>query len=89
MSDLADTGALLNRLRRIEGQVRGLQRMIEEGRDCVDVVTQLAAVRAALDRAGQHIVTASLRSCLDGATLDAEAERRIERGLNALATLRG
>jgi DNA-binding FrmR family transcriptional regulator len=85
----ADTVRVVNRLRRIEGQVRGLQRMVEEGRDCAEVVTQLAAVRAALDRAGQHLVGASLRSCLEGATLPPGAERRIEQGLTALTRLHG
>lgn len=88
MSEFTDTAPLLNRLRRIEGQVRGLQRMIEEGRDCTEVVTQLSAVRAALDRAGQHLVASSLRACLDGAVLPPGSERRIERGLSALAGLR-
>lgn len=87
MSEFPDKERLVNRLRRIEGQVRGLQRMIEEDRDCSEVVTQLSAVRAALDRAGHHVVAASLRSCLDGARLAPGTERKIERGLTALASL--
>ena len=52
MSMLADTATqtdLLNRLKRAEGQLRGIQRMIEEGQSCMDVATQMAAVRKALD----------------------------------------
>lgn len=88
MSELPDKERLVNRLRRIEGQVRGLQRMVEDGRDCADVVVQLAAVRAALDRAGNHLVTSSLRACLQGATLPRETEEQLERGLAVLASLR-
>ncbi len=52
MSDLADAKTrtdLLNRLKRAEGQLRGIQRMIEEGQSCMDIATQMAAVRKALD----------------------------------------
>jgi DNA-binding FrmR family transcriptional regulator len=52
MSDLADAKSrtdLLNRLKRAEGQLRGIQRMIEEGQPCMDIATQMAAVRKALD----------------------------------------
>lgn len=62
-SDLED---VLKRLRRAEGQIRGIVRMIEEGRDCADVVTQLAAVSRALDRAGFKIIAAGLRECAAG-----------------------
>ena len=47
---------VLKRLRRLEGQIRGVQRMIEEGQDCTDVVTQLSACKAALDRVGYRLV---------------------------------
>ncbi|AEF41983.1 metal-sensitive transcriptional regulator [Hoyosella subflava] len=59
-----DAAAILNRLRRAHGQLAGVIRMVEEGRDCRDVVTQLAAVSRALDRAGFKIVATSLRECL-------------------------
>lgn len=54
----------VNRLRRAEGQIAGVIRMLEAGRDCEDVVTQLAAVSRALDRAGFSIVASGLRQCL-------------------------
>ncbi|MFC6803327.1 metal-sensitive transcriptional regulator [Deinococcus caeni] len=57
-----DTRVLL-RLRRIEGQVRGLQRMIEEGRDCHDILTQLSGVRSALDAAGEQILEQYAGGC--------------------------
>ncbi len=61
---------MLNRLRRAQGQLTGVISMIEQGRDCKDVVTQLAAVSRALDRAGFKIVATGLRECLTGDTAD-------------------
>ena len=57
-------GAVLNRLRRAQGQLAGVIAMIESGRDCADVVTQLAAVSRALDRAGFKIMASGMRQCL-------------------------
>jgi DNA-binding FrmR family transcriptional regulator len=60
----------INRIKRAQGQLAGVLRMLEEGRDCEDVVTQLAAVSRALDRAGFAIVATGLQQCLtegDGA----------------------
>lgn len=59
-----DMTPVINRLRRAQGQLGGVIRLIEEGRDCKDVVTQLAAVNGALDRAGFAIVSSGLRECL-------------------------
>ncbi len=59
-----DITPILNRLRRAEGQLGGVIRMLEEGRDCQDIVTQLAAVSKALDRAGFAIVATGLRQCV-------------------------
>ena len=59
-----DITPILNRLRRAEGQLGGVIRMLEEGRDCQDVVTLLAAVSKALDRAGFAIVASGLRQCV-------------------------
>lgn len=51
---------VITRLRRIEGQIRGLQRLVEEGAECRDVVTQLSAARSALDRVGFKLMAAAL-----------------------------
>jgi DNA-binding FrmR family transcriptional regulator len=59
--------ALLKRLNRIEGQVRGVARMVEADRYCVDVITQLAAVRAALDAAALHLLEDHTRGCVQAA----------------------
>ncbi|MGH7570801.1 MAG: metal-sensitive transcriptional regulator [Gemmatimonadota bacterium] len=55
---------LENRLKRIEGQVRGVQRMVEEGRYCVDILTQIDAVTAALARVQDRILEAHLNHCV-------------------------
>ena len=58
------TKAVVNRIKRAQGQLAGVLRMLEEGRECEDVVTQLAAVSKALDRAGFSIVASGLQQCL-------------------------
>ena len=55
---------VVKRLRRAEGQIRGVINMLEQGRDCADVVTQLAAVSRALDKAGFKIVASGLQQCI-------------------------
>ncbi|MDB1087283.1 metal-sensitive transcriptional regulator [Streptomyces sp. ACA25] len=60
--------SVLNRLRRAQGQIAGIIKMIEEGRDCEDVVTQLAAVSRALDRAGFAIIATGLQHCMADGT---------------------
>jgi DNA-binding FrmR family transcriptional regulator len=59
-----ELGAVVNRLRRAEGQIGGVLRMIEEGRECKDIVAQLAAVNHAVDRAGFALIATSLKQCL-------------------------
>jgi len=56
---------LLKRLRRIEGQVRGIQQMLVDGRECGDVVTQISAASKALDQTGFKLVASGLTYCLD------------------------
>lgn len=74
------TGPVLNRLRRAQGQLAGVIAMIESGRDCQEVVMQLAAVSKALDRAGFKIVATGLRQCLsagDGAEMTPEQMEKL------------
>ncbi|MEV7603161.1 metal-sensitive transcriptional regulator [Kitasatospora sp. NPDC089797] len=80
-------GAVLNRLRRAQGQLAGVIAMIEAGRDCKDVVTQLAAVSRALDRAGFKIVASGMRQCMAAADGDAApmSEAELEKLFLALA----
>jgi len=62
--DPDSTKTAIARLRRAEGQIGGVIRMLEQGRDCKDVVTQLAAVSRALDKAGFSVVASGLKQCL-------------------------
>jgi len=55
---------VIRRLKRMEGQVRGVLRMMEEGKDCKDVITQLSAVRSAADKAMAYIVASNLEHCI-------------------------
>lgn len=72
LADEDAIAAVLNRLRRAQGQLAGVISMIEQGRDCKDIVTQLAAVSKALDRAGFKIVATGLRECVLGAQGDGQ-----------------
>lgn len=60
----SETDAILTRLRRIEGQVRGVQKMVEEGRYCLDIVTQLQAITAAADKVAQQVLEGHIRGCV-------------------------
>ncbi len=62
--DVETLGPVVNRLRRAQGQLAGVLRMIEEQRDCADVVTQLAAVSRALDKAGFALIASGLEQCI-------------------------
>lgn len=62
--DTTEMTPVINRIKRAQGQLAGVLRMLEEGRDCEDVVTQLAAVSRALDRAGFAIVASGLQQCI-------------------------
>lgn len=70
-------GKLRNRLSRIEGQVRGLSRMVDEDRYCIDIAHQIAAVRAALSRVETEMLRDHLAHCIEGAILKGDvAEQR-------------
>ncbi|HEX5543160.1 MAG TPA: metal-sensitive transcriptional regulator [Micromonospora sp.] len=69
---------VIKRLRRAEGQIRGVIGMLEEGRDCADVVTQLAAVSKALDRAGFKIIATGLQQCISAESAGDEQRTSIE-----------
>ena len=62
--DSTELTPIINRLKRAQGQLAGVTRMLEEGKDCKDIVTQLAAVSKALDRAGFAIIASGLEQCL-------------------------
>ena len=71
--------AITKRLHRIEGQVRGIERMVEDDRYCIDIVTQINAVRAALDKIALGLVDDHLRHCLkDPKRADAHADELMD-----------
>ena len=78
MTPHADRKKLLDRLRRIEGQVRGLQRMVEEERYCVDVLVQVAAVRAALDAVALQLLEQHTHHCVQDAVRSGDGDAAID-----------
>ena len=84
--DPAEMTSVINRLKRAQGQLAGVLRMLEEGRECEDVVTQLAAVSRALDRAGFAIVATGLQHCLtNGDGIDNLDVKKMEKLFLSLA----
>ncbi len=82
----AEMTPVINRIKRAQGQLSGVLRMLEEGRDCEDVVTQLAAVSKALDRAGFAIVATGLQHCLtNGDEIDGVDVKKMEKLFLSLA----
>jgi DNA-binding FrmR family transcriptional regulator len=76
--------AVLNRLARIEGHVRGIKRLVEEDTPCPEVLVQIAAVRSALNSVGQIILEDHLRSCMVKAVHDGEFESAMRDLKNSL-----
>lgn len=74
----ADKAPLLKRLRRIEGQVRGIESMVEENRYCIDVVTQITAVQAALDKVALGLLEDHAQHCVVGAADPSIRDERTE-----------
>lgn len=78
--DQGQMQVVLKRLKRAQGQIGGIIKMIEEGRDCQDIVTQMAAVSKALDRAGFAVIAVGLRQCIsdpEGHSMDVGAMERL------------
>jgi DNA-binding FrmR family transcriptional regulator len=74
----ASKDQLRKRLARIEGQVRGIERMVDEDRYCIDVLTQISAVQAALDKVALGLLDEHARTCVIGAEGDQQADRTDE-----------
>ncbi len=64
ITDDAERRRIVNRLKRLEGQIRGLQSMIESGQECEAVLTQIMAAKSALNQVGLHIIGHSMKTCL-------------------------
>lgn len=84
----ADARALHNRLRRIEGQVRGLQRMVDEDAYCVDVLTQVSAVQTALEQVAVQVLDAHVRGCVADAVAGTDEAAATERLDELMAAVR-
>ncbi|TGB02838.1 metal-sensitive transcriptional regulator [Halobacillus salinus] len=80
--------AMKNRIKRIEGQLRGVLKMMEEGKDCKDVITQLSASRSAIDRTVGLVVSSNLVECIQDAEEDQSAEESINEAVQLLVKSR-
>mgnify|MGYP000926073274 CR=1 FL=1 len=70
--------AIVNRLKRIEGQVRGIQKMVEDDRYCIDILVQISAIQAALKKVGLSITERHMKHCVAHAVETGDGERAIE-----------
>jgi DNA-binding FrmR family transcriptional regulator len=78
---------LQNRLRRIEGQVRGIQKMVDEDRYCIDVLTQVSAIQAALDKVALGLVDEHVRHCVVGGHGEGTQEELTDELMGAVGRL--
>jgi CsoR family transcriptional regulator, copper-sensing transcriptional repressor len=78
---------LLNRLNRIEGQVRGVSRMVEEGRYCIDVLTQIQAAKAALARVETEMLKNHLSHCIESAIVSGDADQQRRKAAELIALM--
>lgn len=85
---MTDSDVVL-RLRKVEGQVRGIQRMVEDGRACPDLLTQLMAVRAAIDGVSITLLTEHMDTCLSGGQLSGETKAALAEALRMFLRLGG
>jgi CsoR family transcriptional regulator, copper-sensing transcriptional repressor len=84
---IEDKEKVRNRLRRIAGQVGGLERMVEEERYCIDILTQISAVQAAIDKVALALLDEHTRHCVVGAETAQVREERTEEMLEAVGRL--
>ncbi|EOF55132.1 hypothetical protein SE1_02688 [Enterococcus hirae EnGen0127] len=76
---------IINRLKRTEGQIRGIQKMIEEEKDCMAIITQLSAVRSSIDRVMGMIVAENLKDCLEHPENSTEEQaKKMEQAINLI-----
>lgn len=75
---------ILKRLRRIEGQVKGIQKMIEEDKYCADILTQVAAVRAAINRVGSLVLEKHSMTCIENVVSSEDKEKALAELANTM-----
>ncbi len=83
----SDKDALTKRLHRIEGQVRGIERMVEDDRYCIDILTQIGAVSTALESLAFQILEGHVNHCVAGALASGDAEAAAEKSRELLAAV--
>lgn len=83
--DDADASALTKRLNRIEGQIRGIARMVEDDRYCVDILTQVAAVQSALDALARKLLEHHLHGCVSQAIASGNGKQAIDEALTVIS----
>lgn len=81
--------ALLGRLRRIEGQIRGLQRMVDDDAYCIDILTQVSSVQAALRAVGMGLLDGHVRHCVRESIEQGDGDSKVEELMAAVARLGG
>ena len=84
---VADKDALIKRLHRIEGQVRGIERMVEEERYCIDILTQISAVSTALESVSVKLLEDHVRHCMTGAIMAGDTKAAEAKGEELLAAV--
>ena len=76
---------ILNRLKRTEGQIRGIQKMIDEEKECIDIIIQLSAVRSSIDRVMGMIVAENLKNCFEHPDKNPEDQaQKLEQAINMI-----
>jgi DNA-binding FrmR family transcriptional regulator len=73
-----DKDAIIKRLKRIEGQVKGIQKMVEEERYCVDILTQISAIRSAINKVGSIILENHMKGCVSQSIKQGDSEEMID-----------
>ena len=84
MKKCMDVEAVINRLKRIEGQVRGLTKMIEDDKSCEEILIQISSVKSALHKTGQVILEGHLHHCVLGGIRDGNEEETIKKLSSAI-----
>ena len=80
-----ETKKVINRLSRAEGQIRGIQKMINDDKDCMDVMTQLSAVRSSIDRVMGMVVANNLKDCVENPEGDpADQSKKLKQAINMI-----
>jgi len=83
----ASKGQLLARLRRVEGQVRGIERMVDDDRYCIDILTQISAIQAALDKVALGLLDGHARHCMAEGAADGRADEMAQEMMAAVGRL--